>query len=126
MGDFADERFSSTLTFLSRHASDWGCQTGVDNIVNADLPIRSIVQQTMVFTAQLATAGGVRVPLASLANQILLDLANELRHQGLKHSVIADMFGAEPALPVTRIRPAVPLATRAAVTKTWIDVRRGS
>ena len=47
----------------------------------------------MVFTAQLATAGGVRTPLASLANRVFLELANELRHQGLKHSVIADMFG---------------------------------
>jgi len=61
--------------------------------VNTDLLIRSILQQTMVFTAQLATAGGVRAPLASLANQVFLDLANELRHQGLTHSVIADMFG---------------------------------
>ena len=61
--------------------------------MNADLLIHSIVQQTMVFTAQLATAGGVRVPLASLANRVFRDLASELRHQGLKHSVIADMFG---------------------------------
>jgi hypothetical protein len=61
--------------------------------VNADLLIRSILQQTMVFTAQLATAGGVRAPLASLANRVFSDLANELRHQGLTHSVIADMFG---------------------------------
>src|ERR1044071_8121554 len=47
----------------------------------------------MVFAAQLATAGGARAPLASLANRIFLDLASELRHQGLTHSVIADMFG---------------------------------
>lgn len=47
----------------------------------------------MVFAAQLATAGGARAPLASLANRVFLDLANELRHQGLTHSVIADMFG---------------------------------
>lgn len=61
--------------------------------MNADLLIHSIVQQTMVFTAQLATAGGVRVPLASLANRVFYDLASELRNQGLTHSVIADMFG---------------------------------
>lgn len=61
--------------------------------MNTDLLIRSILQQTMVFTAQLATAGGVRAPLASLANRVFSDLANELRHQGLTHSVIADMFG---------------------------------
>jgi len=61
--------------------------------VNTDLLLRSILQQTMVFTAQLATAGGVRAPLASLANRVFLDLTNELRNQGLTHSVIADMFG---------------------------------
>jgi hypothetical protein len=61
--------------------------------MNADILIHSIVQQTMVFTAQLATAGGVRVPLASLAHQVFHDLTAELRNQGLKQSVIADMFG---------------------------------
>lgn len=61
--------------------------------MNTDLLLRSILQQTMVFTAQLATAGGVRAPLASLTNRVFLDLANELRNQGLTHSVIADMFG---------------------------------
>lgn len=61
--------------------------------MNADILIHSIVQQTMVFTAQLATAGGVRAPLASLANRIFYDLTTELRNQGLTQSVIADMFG---------------------------------
>lgn len=43
--------------------------------------------------AQLATAAGVRAPLAHVANQVFLDLTNELRAQGLGHKVIADMFG---------------------------------
>jgi len=57
-----------------------GIHTG--DAMHADLLIHSIVQQTMVFTAQLATAGGVRAPLASLANQVFRDLTRELRNQG--------------------------------------------
>jgi len=47
----------------------------------------------MVFIAHLATAGGVRAPLAHLANQVFLDLSKELQNQGVKKKVIADMFG---------------------------------
>jgi hypothetical protein len=61
--------------------------------MNAQILIHSVVQQTMVFIAQLATAGGVRAPLAQVANQVLLDLTLELHNQGLKKNVIADMFG---------------------------------
>jgi hypothetical protein len=61
--------------------------------VNAHLLIDTIVQQTMVFIAQLATAGGVRAPLARVADQVFLDLTRELTAQGLKKKVIADMFG---------------------------------
>jgi AraC-like DNA-binding protein len=61
--------------------------------VNTHLLINTIVQQTMVFIAQLATAGGVRAPLAKIADQIFLDLTRELGAQGLKKKVIADMFG---------------------------------
>lgn len=55
--------------------------------------IDSIVQQTTVLIAQLATAGGVRAPLADVANRVFLDLVNELEGQGLGRKVIADMFG---------------------------------
>ncbi len=55
--------------------------------------IDAIVQRTMVFIAQLATAGGVRAPLAHVANQVFLDLSEELQNQGVKKKVIADMFG---------------------------------
>jgi hypothetical protein len=46
-----------------------------------------------VLIAQLATAAGARAPLAHTANQIFLDLVHELKDQGLRNKVIADMFG---------------------------------
>jgi len=61
--------------------------------MNAALLIDSIVRQTTVLIAQLATAAGARAPLAHTANQVFLDLVTELKAQGLGHKVIADMFG---------------------------------
>jgi len=61
--------------------------------VNTHLLIDAVVQQTMVFIAQLATSGGVRAPLAHVADQVFLDLTNELQNQGVTKKVIADMFG---------------------------------
>ena len=61
--------------------------------MNAYLLINAVVQQTMVFIAQLATAGGVRAPLAHVAEQVFLDLTSELQNRGVKKKVIADMFG---------------------------------
>ncbi len=61
--------------------------------MNAHLLIDAVVQQTMVFIAELATAGGVRAPLAHVANQVFLDLTTELQERGVKKKVIADMFG---------------------------------
>jgi hypothetical protein len=43
--------------------------------------------------AQLATARRVRAPLAHVANQVFLDLAEELNRQGVSRKVSADMFG---------------------------------
>jgi len=60
---------------------------------NPQLLIDAIVQQTMVFIAQLATAGGIRAPLAGVANQVFVDLTEELERQGVTKKVIADMFG---------------------------------
>jgi DNA-binding MarR family transcriptional regulator len=57
------------------------------------LLVHGIVQQTMVLIAQIATVGGVRAPLTRVANQVFLDLTNELAAQGLGRHVIADMFG---------------------------------
>jgi len=61
--------------------------------VNLQLLIDSIVRQTTVLIAQLATAGGVRAPLSHVANQVFLDLAEELYAQGVSRKVSADMFG---------------------------------
>lgn len=55
--------------------------------------IDAVVRQTTVLIAQLATAGGVRAPLAHVASQVFLDLARELEAQGLSRKVSADMFG---------------------------------
>jgi hypothetical protein len=61
--------------------------------MNLDLLIDSIVRQTTVLIAQLATAAGGRAPLAHTANQVFTDLNRELKEQGLGSKVIADMFG---------------------------------
>ncbi len=61
--------------------------------MNAHILIDAVVQQTVVFIAQLATAGGVRAPLARVADRIFLDLSTELHQQGVSKKVIADMFG---------------------------------
>ena len=58
-----------------------------------ELLIQSIVRQTTVLIAQLATAGGARAPLAQVANQVFVDLVNELGRQGVSRKVSADMFG---------------------------------
>jgi hypothetical protein len=61
--------------------------------MNVHLLINGIVEQTMVLIAQLATAGGIRAPLAQVADQVFLDLTSELQRQGVTKKVIADMFG---------------------------------
>jgi hypothetical protein len=61
--------------------------------MNVHLLVDAIVQQTMVFIAQLATVGGVRAPLAQIADQVFLELSRELQNQGVSKKVIADMFG---------------------------------
>ncbi|HEX2736411.1 MAG TPA: hypothetical protein VHM70_32635 [Polyangiaceae bacterium] len=61
--------------------------------MNTQLLIDQIVRQTTVLIAQLATSGGVRAPLAHVANQVFLELARELEAQGISKKVSADMFG---------------------------------
>jgi hypothetical protein len=58
-----------------------------------ELLIQSIVRQTTILIAQLATSGGARAPLAQVANQVFLDLVSELERQGVSRKVSADMFG---------------------------------
>jgi hypothetical protein len=62
-------------------------------LLNAHVLVDAVVQQTMVFIAQLATAGGIRAPLAQVADQVFLELSAELQSQGVSKKVIADMFG---------------------------------
>ncbi len=58
-----------------------------------ELLIHAIVRQTTILIAQLATSGGVRAPLAQIANQVFIDLVRELERQGVSRKVSADMFG---------------------------------
>ena len=55
--------------------------------------IDNILRQTTILIAQLATSGGIRSPLAQIAERVFLDLARELDAQGISRAVSADMFG---------------------------------
>ncbi|MDH5676850.1 MAG: hypothetical protein OEZ06_32340 [Myxococcales bacterium] len=55
--------------------------------------IDSVVRQTTILIAALATSAGHRASLAHVANQVFLDLVRELKQQGVGNKVIADMFG---------------------------------
>lgn len=55
--------------------------------------IDSIVRQTTLLIAQLATSTGIRAPLSHIADQVFLDLAREIEQQGVSRKVAADMFG---------------------------------
>ena len=61
--------------------------------VNPRLLIDAVVQQTTVLIAQLSTAAGLRSPLAHVADQVFLSLAQEIERQGVSRKVVADMFG---------------------------------
>jgi len=61
--------------------------------MGSSILIDSVVRQTTVLIASLATAAGHRASLANVANEVLASLVSELRAQGLGHKVIADMFG---------------------------------
>lgn len=64
-----------------------------DSAMNVKILIDSVVRQTTVLIAQLATTGGVRAPLAHIANQVFWELSRELETQGVSRKVSADMFG---------------------------------
>jgi hypothetical protein len=61
--------------------------------VDAKLLIDAIVRQTTVLIAQLSTSSGIRAPLAHVADQVFLDLAQEIEAQGVGRKLVADMFG---------------------------------
>jgi hypothetical protein len=56
--------------------------------VTTELLIDAIVRQTTVFIAQLATAGGVRTPIADVAEQVFLELVRELERQGVSQKEV--------------------------------------
>ncbi len=61
--------------------------------MDSKLLIDSIVKQTTVLIAQLSTAAGVRAPLSHVADQVFVQLAQEIERQGVGRKVVADMFG---------------------------------
>lgn len=61
--------------------------------MTVDLLIHAIARQTTILIAQLATSHGLRAPLATVANQVFLDLVSELERQRVSRKVSADMFG---------------------------------
>lgn len=61
--------------------------------MNVRFLIDSIMRQTTVLIAQLATTAGVRAPLAHVANQVFLELVEAIEAQGIGKKVAADMFG---------------------------------
>lgn len=72
--------------------------------MNTQVLIDSIVRQVTVLIAQLATSGGLRAPLAHLANQVFVELANELAGQGVSRKVSADMFGMALRAYIRKVR----------------------
>ena len=61
--------------------------------MTVELLIHAIVRQTTILIAQLATARGIRAPLAQIADQVFVALVRELERQGVSRKVSADMFG---------------------------------
>ncbi len=72
--------------------------------MNVQILIDSIVRQVTVLIAQVATSGGVRAPLSHVANQVFVELANELEAQGLSRKVSADMFGMALRAYIRKVR----------------------
>lgn len=61
--------------------------------MNTKTLIDTVIRQTTVLVAQLATTAGIRAPLAHVAKQVFLDLSQEIEAQGVSRKVAADMFG---------------------------------
>lgn len=61
--------------------------------MHSKLLIDQIVRQTTVLIARLSTTAGIRAPLAHIADQVFLELAQEIERQGVARKVVADMFG---------------------------------
>jgi hypothetical protein len=71
----------------------WFASADLAELMNSRFLVDTIVRQTMVLIAQVATTEGVRTPLAHIAGQIFMDLTQALEQQGVGRKVVADMFG---------------------------------
>lgn len=91
--------------------------------MSARLLIESIVRQTTVLLAELATSGGLRAPLANVADRVFVELARELDELGVSRSVSADMFGMALRTYLRRIRRYDESATKAGASL-WEAVLR--
>lgn len=72
--------------------------------MNVRLLIEAIARQTTVLIAELATASGIRAPLANVADRVFLELTKELEAHGVSRTVSADMFGMGLRTYLRRIR----------------------
>lgn len=79
--------------------------------MNVQVLIEAIVRQVTVLIAQLATTGGLRAPLAQVANQVFVELSRELEAQGVSRKVSADMFGMALRAYVRKVRRLTASAT---------------
>ena len=68
------------------------------------LLIEAIVREMTVLLAELATSGGIRAPLANVADRVFMELARELDAHGVSRTVSADMFGLALRTYMRRIR----------------------
>src|SRR5690349_12166101 len=66
--------------------------------------IEAIMREMTVLLAELATSGGIRAPLANIADRVFMELARELDAHGVSRTVSADMFGLALRTYLRRIR----------------------
>jgi len=72
--------------------------------MNVRLLIEALVRQMTVLLAELATSGGLRAPLANVADRVFIELARELEAHGVSRTVSADMFGLALRTYLRRLR----------------------
>jgi len=74
--------------------------------MDVSLLIDAIVRQTIILIATLVRADGHRPGLERLANQVFLELNDELRRQGVRASLLAGLFGLKLRTYHDRVRRA--------------------
>lgn len=91
--------------------------------MNLERVISAIVRQTTVLVARLSTTGGLRSPLARVADQVFVGLVEELERQGVGKKVVADMFGMALRSYQLKVQRLQESATEGGTTL-WAAVRR--